>query len=259
MSKQLLNLNHTTSLFGINVSRMDMTATVKYLTNVVHTRTPHQVVTINPIIIMTGLNHPSFMSVLQRAELIVPDGAGVVWAARHIGKPVAERVTGFDLLHQLMEAGNEHKWRIYLLGASPTTIQEAYTRLSQQYPSVQFVGYRDGFFGEAEDVEVLASIKQANPDILFVGRSTHTQEPWIDRYRAELGIPIMMGVGGSFDVISGSLKRAPLIFQKLQLEWLFRLILQPWRCKRMLDLPKFVWKVLRNSKTMRASSKNVEG
>lgn len=241
----------TVSLFGVHVSKLDMSATVAYLSQAIRTRTPHQVVTVNPIIMMNGLDQPAFMSILQRAELIVPDGTGVVWAARYIGNPVAERVTGFDLLHRLLELGNQQGWKVFLLGASPETIREARQRLIQQYPSIQLVGYRDGFFGEAQDSEVIAMIQQANPDILFVGRSTNTQEPWIDRYRAELNIPVMMGVGGSFDVISGNLKRAPKLIQKLQLEWLFRLIRQPWRYKRMLDLPRFAWRVLRNRKSMR--------
>jgi N-acetylglucosaminyldiphosphoundecaprenol N-acetyl-beta-D-mannosaminyltransferase len=240
----------TVSLFGIHISKMDMPATIAYLEEAIRTRTPHQVVTINPIILMNGLDEPAFMSILQRSELIVPDGTGVVWAARHVGNPVAERVTGFDMIHQLMKVGNQHKWTVFLLGASPDTIREAHERLAKQYPNVRLVS-RDGFFGEAEDAQVIAMIREANPDILLVGRSTTTQEPWIDRYRSELRIPVMMGVGGSFDVISGNLKRAPIIFQKLQLEWLFRLILQPWRYRRMLDLPRFVWRVLRNSKSLK--------
>ena len=224
-----------------------MSDTVAYLTEAIRKRIPHQVITINPIIMMNGLNQPSFMTILKRAELIVPDGSGVVWAARHYGDPVAERVAGFDLLHELMEAGGKHGWKVFLLGASPDTIKEARRRLTEQYPLTQIVGHRDGFFGEYQDAEVIAMIRQSDPDILFVGRSTSTQEPWIDRYREELNIPVMMGVGGSFDVISGNLKRAPKLVQKLQLEWLFRLILQPWRFKRMLDLPKFVWRVLRLS------------
>ena len=116
---------------------------------------------------------------------------------------------------------------------------------------IQFVGYRDGFFSSERDAEIIAEIKRAKPDILFVGRSAATQEPWIDKYRAELNIPVMMGVGGSFDVISGRLKRAPMLFQKLQLEWLYRLLRQPSRFKRMLDLPKFAVRVLRNRKSMK--------
>jgi N-acetylglucosaminyldiphosphoundecaprenol N-acetyl-beta-D-mannosaminyltransferase len=247
----------TVSLFGVRISKLDMPATVAYLSEAVRTRSPHQVVTVNPIIMMNGLDQPTFMSILQRAELIVPDGTGVVWATRHIGSPVAERVTGFDLVHQLMEVGNQNSWTIFLLGASPETIKEAHHRLAQQYPSVKLIS-RDGYFGEAEDAEVINMIQKANPDILFVGRSTNTQEPWIDRYRTELNIPVMMGVGGSFDVISGNLRRAPKLFQKLQLEWLFRLIRQPWRYRRMLDLPRFAWKVLRNSKSLRAQETSQE-
>lgn len=233
------------SIFGVPFSKMDMQATVKYLTSSIAQRQVTQVVTANPIMVMTALESPEYMAMMNRAELIVPDGVGIVWAANYVGNPVTERVPGFDLLHELMRVGELKSWKVYLLGTAPETLSVTYEKLQHQYPGIQFVGHRDGYFGETEDAQVIAEIREAAPDILFVARSANNQEPWIDRYKNQLSVPIMMGVGGSFDVIAGKVKRAPTLFQKLRLEWFYRLLQEPWRYKRMLVLPKFAVKVMR--------------
>ncbi|WP_281883087.1 WecB/TagA/CpsF family glycosyltransferase [Paenibacillus sp. YYML68] len=230
---------------------MSMKQTVSYLEHVIDSGSkPHQIITANPIMVMAALNDPSYMTMMKKAELIVPDGTGVVWAASYVGNPVAERVAGFDLLHELMRLGEVKGWRVYMVGASQEIITAAAEKLKEQYPALQLVGHRDGYFGEAQDAEVIEAIREAKPHILLVGRSAATQEPWIAKYKEQLGVPIMMGVGGSFDVLSGKLKRAPVLFQKLRAEWLYRLIQEPWRYKRMLDLPKFAVKVIREKETV---------
>ncbi|WP_036708402.1 WecB/TagA/CpsF family glycosyltransferase [Paenibacillus pinihumi] len=237
-------------IFGVPFSRMNMDETVHYLTESIQQRRVTQVITANPIMIMMALESPDYYRVMEQAELIVPDGAGVVWAAGYVGMPVKERVAGFDLLHRLMQVGEEKRWRVYLLGTSQEIIEETASRLQQKYPLVQIAGYHNGFFGEAEDEEVIAKVKEAGPDLLFVARAANNQEPWIYKHKEALGVPVVMGVGGSFDIISGRLKRAPLIFQKLRLEWLYRLIQEPRRYKRMLALPKFVVKVVREKENV---------
>jgi len=233
-------------IYGVPISKLDMKQTVAYLSDVIERRQPHQIITANPIMVMAALEDPVYMRIMQSAELVVPDGTGVVWAANYVGDPVAERVPGYDLLQELMKAGERKGWKVYLLGASPEVIQAAADRLKASYPGIQLVGVRDGYFKEAQDEEVIEDIVKAAPDLLFVGRSVATQEPWIDKYKEQLGIPVMMGVGGSFDVLSGKLKRAPKLFQKLRLEWFYRLLQEPWRYKRMLVLPKFALKVMRD-------------
>ncbi|QWU18102.1 WecB/TagA/CpsF family glycosyltransferase [Paenibacillus sophorae] len=224
---------------------MDMKETVSYLIEAVRSRTPHQVITANPIMVMTALENPNYMNIMTAAELVVPDGTGVVWAAERGGNPVKERVAGFDLLHELMRVGESYHWRVYLLGSTPEVIQETASKLQKQYPGLIIAGFRDGFFGPAEDEEVINGILETEPDLLFVARGADTQEPWIAKHKSRLAIPVMMGVGGSFDVISGRTKRAPLAFQKLRLEWFYRLLKEPTRYKRMLALPKFAVKVIR--------------
>jgi N-acetylglucosaminyldiphosphoundecaprenol N-acetyl-beta-D-mannosaminyltransferase len=233
------------NVFGIAVSRMSMQETIDYIIEAIHQNKPHQVVTINPIMVMMALEDPEFMSIMHRAELIVPDGTGVVWAAKYKGTPVKERVPGCDLLYELMKAGESHRWKVYLLGASPEVIAETASRLKAAYPRIDIVGYHHGYFTPEEDQRIVEEIKQADPQLLFVASQLDRQEPWIHEYRDQLNIPIMMGVGGSFDVIAGRVKRAPKAFQKLHLEWFYRLMKEPTRFKRMLALPKFVGKVIR--------------
>ncbi|WP_407944629.1 WecB/TagA/CpsF family glycosyltransferase [Paenibacillus swuensis] len=229
---------------------MNMQQTVNHLTDRILSRQVTQVITANPIMVMSALESPEYMAMMKRAELVVPDGTGVVWAAKHVGNPVAERVPGFELLHHLLRVGESQGWKVYLLGSSPEIVRETYDRLRAQFPKVSFVGYRDGFFGASEDAEVIRAIRETNPDLLFVARGADTQEPWIARYKQELNVPLIMGVGGSFDVISGKTKRAPAAFQKLHLEWFYRLLKEPTRYKRMLALPKFAVKVLRDKENV---------
>ncbi|WP_438348827.1 WecB/TagA/CpsF family glycosyltransferase [Paenibacillus sp. FA6] len=254
MNKTLLKEVPTVPIFGIHVSKWGMDDTIQYLTEVITSRTPHQVITANPIMIMTALKSATYMSVMKHAEFIVPDGTGVVWAARVGGEPVQERVAGYDLLHELMRTGENYRWRVYLLGSTAEVIKETASRLQQQYLGVEIVGYHDGFFGPEEDEVVVEQIRATTPDILFVARSADTQEPWIAKHKAQLAVPVMMGVGGSFDIISGKTKRAPMIFQKLRLEWLYRLLSEPTRYRRMLALPQFVVKVLRDRGNVTKSS-----
>ncbi|MEK3733175.1 MULTISPECIES: WecB/TagA/CpsF family glycosyltransferase [unclassified Paenibacillus] len=250
-----MNMNETTqiptvSVFGVPFSKLDMKETVKYLTEAVQSGQPHQVITANPIMVMTALDRPEYKQMMKSAELIVPDGTGIVWAAGVGGDPLDGRVTGFDLLHELFKAGETYRWRFYLLGTTTEVIQEAAKRLQMQYPAAVICGYRDGFFGADEDVAVIEDIRAAQPDILFVARGADNQEPWIAQHKEALGVPVMMGVGGSFDIISGKLKRAPKVFQKLRLEWFYRLLREPSRYKRMLALPKFALKVLREKENV---------
>jgi len=229
---------------------MNMKETVAYLTAAIEQRRPHHVITANPIMLMAALQDPAYHAMMRSAELIVPDGTGVVWAANRVGVPVQERVPGIDLVHELMKAGEHRRWRVYLLGATDEVIAAAARNLQAGYPAIRIVGYRNGYFGPEEDESVIEAITAAEPDILLVGRSASTQEPWIAKYKSRLNIPVMMGVGGSFDVISGKLKRAPKLFQRMGLEWLYRLMLEPWRFKRMLVLPKFALRVIRDGENV---------
>lgn len=239
-----------TTIFGVPFSKMGMQETVRFLADRIERKLPTQVVTANPEIVMMGLKQPAYMEVLQQVELIVPDGTGIVWAASQKGDPVTERVPGFDLLYELVAVGSEKGWRIYMLGAGPEVIALAAAKLKSLYPRIEIVGYRDGFFTVDEEPEIVRAIQAAEPDLLFVGLGAPKQELWISRHREQLAVPVMMGVGGSFDGIAGKVKRAPKVFIKLRLEWFYRLLKQPTRWRRMMELPKFALKVMREKEKL---------
>ncbi|MCL6456853.1 MAG: WecB/TagA/CpsF family glycosyltransferase [Gorillibacterium sp.] len=241
----ILDNKSTVSIFNIPFSRLGFQDTVKLLEQAVEQRKVTQVITGNPIMVMNALENPHYYAMMQRAELIVPDGAGVVWASGYKGQPVAEKVAGIELMEELIRIGEERGWKVFLLGTSPETVKTAAARLKERYPRIQLVGVHDGYFAAERDDEIVELIRSAAPDLLFVGRSQDTQEPWIDRYKKQLGVPVMMGVGGSLDIMAGKLKRAPKLFIKLRLEWFYRLASEPKRYKRMLALPKFVLKVVK--------------
>lgn len=243
-------------IFGIPFSKMSMQDTVKYLTEAILAKRQQHVITANPIMIMSALEDKKYDEMMKKADLIVPDGSGVVWAANQGGEPVAERVTGFDLLHELFSVGEQYHWKVYLLGTSQEIIEAAAEKLQLQYPQVRIVGYRNGYFGAEQDQEVVEHIAQFEPDLLFVARGATTQEPWIVQHRDQLNASLIMGVGGSFDVISGKLQRAPQWVQNLKIEWLFRLLQEPKRLPRMLVLPKFMLKVMRNKEKLTNMDEN---
>lgn len=240
----------TVSIFGIPVCKWGMKDVVSYLTEVVLSEQYHQVITANPIMINEALHNPQFNEVMTEAELVIPDGTGVVWAAKMGGEPVEERVPGIELLHELMKQGEKHRWRVYLLGSTAEVVQEAAKKLAIEYPLTHIVGVRDGYFNSAQDAEIIAEIKAAKPHLLFVARGLDTQEPWIAKHKEQLAVPVMMGVGGSFDVISGKTKRAPKVVQKLRMEWLYRALKEPSRIPRLMAIPKFALRVVREKDTI---------
>ena len=234
------------ALYSVQISQMNMLDTLAWLTQAIDERRLTQVITANPIMLMAALAKPKYMEMMRRAELIVPDGTGIVWAAKYLGQPVVEKIAGIELLQQLLNVGETKGWRVFLLGASPETIEITADKLKKRYPLIQFVGVRDGYFSPEEDNQVIQQIREAAPDILFVGRSADNQDTWIDRYKEQLQVPVMMGIGGSFDVLSGKLKRAPKWFIRFHLEWFYRLLQEPWRYRRMLLLPQFVLRVMKD-------------
>lgn len=238
----------TVDVFGISISRLGMDETVSYVTNRINSGDSLHIVTNNPIMLMHGLENPQFYDVLKQADLHVPDGTGLVWAAGVLAEGVKERVPGIELMHELLKAGQNDGWKVFLLGASSDVVEETAERIAEQYPGIHVAGYRDGFFSSEEDPEVVRQIQEVSPHLLFVARSLELQEGWIAKHRQELNARCMMGVGGSFDVIAGKVKRAPVLFQKLRLEWFYRLLKQPTRFKRMLVLPRFVMRVQREKR-----------
>jgi N-acetylglucosaminyldiphosphoundecaprenol N-acetyl-beta-D-mannosaminyltransferase len=231
-------------ILGVRFSKWNMMQTVRQITDIINREKvdkPYHVITANPEIVISAQEDPVMREVTQEADLITPDGIGIVMASRWKGDPVAERVAGYDLLLKLLEEGNLFGWSFYFLGASEEVNQTATDIISKRYPNVVIAGRHNGFFKDKED-QVIAEINQSNADILVVALGAPRQELWIYTHKNQVHTKIAIGVGGSLDVIAGKVKRAPEFFQKLNLEWLYRLLSQPSRWKRQLALPKFALK-----------------
>jgi N-acetylglucosaminyldiphosphoundecaprenol N-acetyl-beta-D-mannosaminyltransferase len=208
----------------------------------------HQVCTINPEFIMIAHGDPNFRNILRRADLCVPDGIGLLWAARHLGRPLPQRVTGSDGLPIIAERAAREGWRLYFLGAAPGVAEQAAEILRVRHPDLQIAGTYSGSPAPEEEDEIVQRVNASGADILFVAYGAPRQDKWIARNTPRLRVKMAMGVGGTFDFIAGTIPRAPAWMQRLGLEWLFRLYLQPWRIKRMSRLPRFVLAVLWNGR-----------
>ncbi|MGI6358002.1 MAG: WecB/TagA/CpsF family glycosyltransferase [Bacillota bacterium] len=231
-------------VLGSSVDALTMRSAVSRIAASIAERRTCQVVTANAEILYTAWRDPKLFLVLHDADLVTADGMGVVLASRLLGKPLPERVAGVDLVHELADYGQRASWRFYLLGARPQVVQAAATRLQQLYPGIVIAGYRDGYFTADQLPMVLHDIKQSKADILLVAMGAPKQDLWLHQHLAGSGVPVGIGVGGTFDILAGTAERAPLWMQRSSLEWLFRLWKQPGRFWRMLVLPKFIWAVL---------------
>ena len=207
------------------------------------------VVTANAEIIMMCQQDADYKKIVsQDAQLVLPDGAGAVWAGRHLGYKVPERVAGFDLYCNLLKEAAAKGYKAYFFGGSPGIAEAATAKSEELYLGVQVVGCRNGYFKEEESQAIIEEINASGADMLFAALGAPKQEKWLVRYRDQLKPKILMGIGGSFDVFAGKMERAPKWMQDASLEWLFRLYKQPSRFMRMMALPKFVLKVIFNGK-----------
>ncbi len=199
---------------------------------------PHLVATPNPEIVQLARRDPEFGRVLSDADLVIPDGVGVVYAAKILGRPLKGRVPGIEFAAALMARMAGKGKRLFLLGAKPGVAELAAANLAVEYPGLVVCGTHDGYF--QKDAPVAETIRRARADVVFVCLGAPKQEMWIARNGADTGARLLVGLGGSLDVFAGQVKRAPKAFQKLGLEWFYRLCRQPSRIGRMAKLPLFL-------------------
>ena len=201
--------------------------------------------TVNSLAVQTALKDREYKKIVSQAALTLADGTGLMWALRFLGRPVQERITGIDFLIQLCRTASVEGWPVYFLGGKPGVANAAVEKLKGQYSDLKISGVHDGYFSSGTEEEgIIREIKENKTCLLFVGMGLPRQEKWIYAHREDLGNLVAIGVGGSFDVISGKLTRAPLLIQKAGLEWLYRLVQEPWRWKRDLELFTFAVRVL---------------
>ena len=233
------------NILGCMVNIKSMDQTVQIIEDFIDRGRPSQVITLNAEIIYQAQHNEALMKLINKADLVTPDGIGVIWAANQLGFKASERVSGIDLLYRLCQRAVFKGWRIYLLGAAPGLAEQAGEELKRLYPGLCICGSHHGYFSEADEPALIEEIKNLAPAILFVALGAPRQEFWIDQNKSILGVPVSVGVGGSFDVIAGIKKRAPRLFITLNLEWLYRLVSEPSRLKRQMVLPRYVGLILR--------------
>jgi N-acetylglucosaminyldiphosphoundecaprenol N-acetyl-beta-D-mannosaminyltransferase len=222
-----------------------MAGALKEIERLIDRGGPHLVVTVNPEFVMRAQRDHDFARILHSADLCLPDGNGVVWAARRLGCAIREPVAGVDLVNPLAAMCVARGLRLFLLGAAPGVAAELADRLRQAHEGLEVNAHSGGPEPE-HDADTLHRIHDHHADVLLVAYGAPAQEAWIDRLKNRLGVSVAVGVGGAFDYLTGRVPRAPLWMRRARLEWLARLARQPWRIRRMAVLPVYAIKVMRS-------------
>ena len=239
-------------ILGVGIDRIDSQQALQQIGEFIENGEPHQIVTANAEIIYQASKNEKMRNVINAAQMVTADGSGVVWASRQLGQPLAQRVTGIDLVNSICQQSAKEKWKIYILGSAPGVAATAAVNIRNKFPGCNIIGTHHGYFNAKEEKQILAELEQLKPDVLFVALGAPKQEYWIADHIQKLGIPVAMGIGGSMDVLSGNVKRAPKWMQKMSLEWLYRLLIQPTRFKRVLALPKSMLAVKKQAKQQKS-------
>ncbi|HXB04315.1 MAG TPA: WecB/TagA/CpsF family glycosyltransferase [Candidatus Angelobacter sp.] len=230
-------------VLGVRVDCLDMKATLDRIAQLVGGGGSHLVATVNPEFIMRARRDPEFARVLESADLCLADGTGVVWAARRQGCSLAAPVTGTDLVPPLAALCAKRGFRLFLLGADPGVADDLAVRLRVEHPELAVAAHA-GSPDPSADEATLSLIRAHRAQLVLVAFGAPKQELWIDRLKDRAGVAVGIGVGGAFDYLTGRVPRAPLWMRRAGLEWLFRLVRQPWRIRRMAVLPVYAIKVL---------------
>ncbi len=234
--------NQTVSVLDIPFENITQSEFEIILKNRINQHQNTFVVTANPEIVMYAKENRNYKTLIMKADYIVPDGIGIVMGAKLLKTPIKERITGYDLFIDLLEWGSENLKSAYFVGAKTAVINQLKDVVANRYPGLTIAGTHNGYFGD--DRNIVRDIARTNPDMVFVATGYPKQETFINKNRSAAN-GLWMGIGGSFDVLTGNVKRAPKRWQKLHLEWLYRVVKEPSRISRLTVLPKYLWAVLK--------------
>lgn len=236
-------------MIGCKIDNLSMKETLQRVDGFIQSGRPHQHVVVNVDKLVKASRDPQLRHIINECALINVDGMPVVWASRILGKPLKERVAGVDLFEAIMRRAAQTGWRVFLLGAQEEVVARVQQAYEKKYPGLTVAGYRNGYWGQEDEQAVVEQIKAARADILFVAISSPKKEQFLNRYQAEMRIPFAMGVGGTFDVAVGKVKRAPLWMQKSGFEWFYRFLQEPRRMFRryFIEDMVFFWLLLKEA------------
>jgi len=230
-------------LFGIPIYALTMNQILGKVHDAIKNKRLMHIGVVNAAKIVNMHRNKMLMEDVISSDIILADGAAIVWASKILGTPLPERVTGIDLMYRILEDGNKYKYRVYCLGATEEVSNKITQVISKDYPNVVLVGRRNGYFTDDEEESIANKIKKSNPDVLFVAMTSPKKEKFLARWNKVMNVPIIHGVGGSFDVMAGKVERAPELWQKLGLEWLFRVKQEPRRLwkRYLVTNTLFIW------------------
>lgn len=228
------------SIFDVPISAVTLEEALAEVIEFINTEGLKQVFTPNPEIVMLAQENQELMDIVKRGHLVVPDGIGLIIASKLKSLGLKERVPGIDLMDKILEYCCLNNKSVYILGGKPGIPERAIERIKDKFNGITFAGSHHGYFKQEEEIGIINDINSSGADVLFVCFGAPKQELWIGTNGDRLNCKIAMGVGGSVDIYAGAAKRAPKVFQRMGLEWLYRLIKEPWRYKRMLILPRFL-------------------
>lgn len=248
-------MNQRITMMGCGIDNLSMEETLARVEEFIRSGRAHQHVVVNVDKLVKASRDPALRRIVNACDLVSADGMPVVWASRLLGKPLKERVAGIDLFEALMRRAGERGWRVFLLGAQDEVVWTVAAIYRERYPGLQLAGWRDGYWqGEQEEARVARMVAESRADLLFVAISSPKKEQFLGKYQAAMRVPFAMGVGGTFDVVSGRVRRAPGWMQRAGLEWFWRFLQEPRRMFRryFIDDMLFVWLLIKEAARSRA-------
>jgi len=235
------------NFFNIKVSNRSMEDTMHIAEQFIKSKKFHLIVTLNGEMAAKAFKDKEFFSIVEKSDIIIPDGIGIVWGVRIKGEKIIYRIPGVEFAWNLLKVASKKGYKLYLLGAEEKVLKKAIQHIKNNFPNINIVGFHSGYFDIEEEKNIMNEIKKNNTQILLVGMGGGKQEKWIWKHK-DLNVPLNIGIGGSFDVWSGKVKRAPKLVQQMGLEWLYRIIIQPSRITRTGNIIAFAFKVMARNK-----------
>lgn len=251
-------MNGFQELFGYPIAAATMDEAVGLCKRAIEERRPLQIGVVNAAKIVNAEDDPALRTALDSCDVILADGQSVVWASRLLGRPLPERITGIDLFTNLLAYASQEGRSVFLLGATDEVQRLMREKIAKDYPNAHIVGSRNGYFSDLEASDIAEEIAQAQPDMLFLGMTSPKKEIFMDRFGERMGVPVVHGVGGSFDILAGITKRAPEGWQKAGMEWAYRVVQEPGRMWKRYLRTNFLFVFLLMREFARPTARHLE-